>query len=204
MNLALVSMITALGKCAKLHAGEWSQHKLLTVGSLLFGTGTIFLGQAPRALALEEIQLAYRGLQLGTLPVAELVNFTATGQASQNIQAVLNIIEMDEAAAIALLTNETAIDNTLLAEATETFVGESFLQLVGTTLDVPEAPGQSWVYLRNAVITAAADNRVSVIEVLQTFDANAVIVDTEKVGEVSEQVQNDFAVVKMFLEEAFL
>ncbi|MEL6381386.1 MAG: alpha/beta hydrolase [Cyanobacteria bacterium J06626_18] len=177
---------------------------LFSVGSLFVGTIAVFLLQTPKAGALEEIKLSYRGLQIGALPVEDLVNFANTGQPSQNIQALLTVIDMEPDAAFALLTDQTAIDNQLLSQATETFIGESFLQLVGTTVEVPEAPGQSWQYLRNALLAAATDNQVSVIEVLQALNTSAIVVDTEKVGEVSEQVRNDLAVIQTFFDEAFL
>ncbi|MGF1522235.1 MAG: alpha/beta hydrolase [Leptolyngbyaceae cyanobacterium] len=181
-----------------------SLRKLLAVSGLCAGTFAVLLLQAPRVEALEEIKLSYRGLQIGALPVEELVDFANTGQPSRNIQALLTVVDMDQEAAIALLTDQTAIDNRLLSQATQTFIGESFLQLVGTTVEVPEAPGQSWQYLRNALLAAATDNQVSVIEVLQALNTNSIVVDTEKVGEVSEQVQNDLAVMQTFFEEGFL
>ena len=200
MNLAPASMLELHQR--RLRA---SLRRCFTVSGLFVGTIAVCLLQAPEAEALEEIKLAYRGLQIGALPVEDLVDFANTGQPSRNIQALLTVIEMEQDAAFALLTDQAAIDNRLLSQATQTFIGESFLQLIGTTMEVPEAPGQSWQYLRNALLAAAADdNQVSVIEVLQALNANSIIVDTEKVGEVSEQVRHDLAVMQAFFDEAFL
>ena len=204
MQFALVSSFPCI-ECRH-YSRFWGRpwQRLFATCGLVVGALTILGFQAPRAYALQEIQLSYRGVQLGTLSMDELANFASTGEASQDIQVLLTAIDMEESSAIALLSTEMAIDGVLLEEAAQTFVGESFFQLVATTIEMPEAPDQGWVYLRDALLTSAADNQVSMIEVLQAFEADSVTVDTERVGEVSAQVQKDISVMREFLSAAFL
>lgn len=206
MSLASMLLFHAFERRNHSSLSLWSNplKRLFTACGVILGTFAVMGLQAPEARALEEIKLSYRGVQLGTLLVEDLANFASTGEASQDIQALLNVIDMDEESAIALLSTEMAIDGALLEEAAQTFVGESFFQLVATTIEMPEASEQGWTYLRDALLASASDNQVTMIEVLQTFEADSVIVDTERVSQVSEQVQNDISVMRQFLRAAFL
>lgn len=176
--------------------------KLLTGCSILLGTLSTSLLWAPDAIALDEIRLAYGDFQFGTLAMEELANFATTGEASSDIQALLEVANLDEASALAILNNPIPIENTSLAEVTETFVGESFFQLVGTTVAVPGAVDPSWIYVREAFLTSAADSQVSFIDILQAFEVDSIVLDTERIGPVIERVQNDIQVVRDYFDAA--
>lgn len=175
-----------------------------SVSSVFLGTGLVLLAHTSDANALEEIKLAYGGFQFGSLAVQDLVAFANTGQPSPEIQSLLDVIQVDQATALSVLTTEVAIDNTLLEDVSQTFIAESFFQLVGTTIKMPNRSEQSWTYIKAALIDAAADNQVSAIEFIQEFDANSVTVDTDKIGPVVEQVQNDISTIEQFFEAGFL
>ena len=176
--------------------------KLLTKLGILLGSVSPLLLWAPGANALEEVQLTYGGFQVSTLDMQELSDFASTGEASADIQSLLETIDVDEAAARSILNSEVDIKSASLPEVTETFVGESFFQLVGTTFTVPDEEESSWVYLRSAFLDSAADSQVSFIDVLQSFDVDAIVIDTEKIGPVTEQIKNDVAVIGSYFREA--
>ena len=180
------------------------RHQALMLSGLLLGVGSVFLPFS-NASALEEVRLSYRGFQFGSLLVSDLATFSETGQPSQNLEAFLNVIDVDEATAIAALTTEVAVDSSLLSEASQTFAGESFYQLLGTTIKMTDSSSSpSWVYLRDAVVASASDNQVSALEILQAFPTNAIVLETDKIGPVVEQIQSDSSVLEAFLEEGFL
>ncbi|MEM8504091.1 MAG: alpha/beta hydrolase [Cyanobacteria bacterium P01_D01_bin.1] len=173
-------------------------HKLLAgLGILLGGAGSLLLW-APEAKALEEVRLAYGDFQLGMLSMDELAEFASTGEASADIQSLLDVADIDEASARSLLNAEVALKSASLPEVAETFVGESFFQLLGTIFTVPEEETPSWEYLRTAFLASAADNQVSFIDVLQSFDVDAIVIDTSRVGPVTEQIKNDVAVISSY------
>ena len=180
------------------------RHQALMLSGLLLGVGSVFLPFS-NASALEEVRLSYRGFQFGSLLVSDLATFSETGQPSQNLEAFLNVIDVDEATAIAALTTEVAVDSSLLSEASQTFAGESFYQLLGTTIKMTDSSSSpSWVYLRDAVVASASDNQVTALEILQAFPSNAIVLETDKIGPVVEQLQSDSSVLAAFLEEGFL
>ena len=180
------------------------RHQALTLSGLLLGVGSVFLPFS-NASALEEVRLSYRGFQFGSLLVSDLATFSETGQPSQNLETFLNVIDVDEATAIAALTTEVAVDSSLLSEASQTFAGESFFQLLGTTIKMTDSSASpSWVYLRDAVVASASDNQVTALEILQAFPSNAIVLETDKIGPVVEQLQSDSSVLAAFLEEGFL
>ena len=184
-------------------AKDWHWRQAISTCSIFLGSCVALLGPAPEAKALEEVRLSYNGFQFSTLSVQELADFSATGEASDDIQVLLDVINVDQASAIALLNNKTIVDNALLEEAAYTFMGESFLQLIGTAIKLPDTQEQSWTYLREAIIASAVDNQVSMIELLQEFPAESVIIDTERAGQVIDQVQKDLSTLQEFLAEAF-
>ncbi|NJN22404.1 MAG: alpha/beta hydrolase [Leptolyngbya sp. RL_3_1] len=158
---------------------------------------------AASAEALEEVQLSYEGLQFATLSVSDLATFSETGQPSQQLAALLRVIEVDQATARRLLTTDVAVNGQLLADASHTFVGESFFQLLGTTFNLPDPATPGWAYLRDAVVTAAADDQINALEVLQAFEAESVAVETEKIGQVIEKIQTDTATLEAFFDSGF-
>lgn len=164
--------------------------------------GTVAM-TATNAEALEELRLSYSGLQFATLSIDELETFAETGQPSQDIAALLRLIDADQEAILRLLTTDVTVSGQLLSDASQTFVGESFFQLIGTTISLPDAATPSWIYLRDAVVAAAADDRINFLEVLQVFEAEAVVVETEQVGQVIQKIQTDTETLETFFESGF-
>lgn len=170
-----------------------------TAIALLLGTSFSLLLPASKAAALEEIQLTYGSFQLQSVPLSSLETFAATGATSGNLQSLLETVRIEPQKARAVLSTEIEIDSQLFNQAARTFVGEAFLQLVGTTFTVPETnDSQSWRSLRSALVVAAADSRVSLLEVLQNLEDPAIIVDAQKVIEVAIQVRQDLRDIQAF------
>lgn len=178
--------------------GSVSSRKLLTRLGIMLGSVSSLLLWTPNAHALEEVRLAYGGFQFGTIAMEDLSDFANTGEASADIQALLEAISLDEATARSMLNSEVAVQSADLPEVAETFIGESFFQLVGTTFTVPDVEDASWVYLRSAFLDSATDSQVSFIDVLQSFDVEAVVIDTGKIGPVTEQIKQDVAVISNY------
>lgn len=193
-----------LGRSGRVFSGPSALGKRLSVGGLLLAGLSMIVLPAPKAEALEDVRLAYSGYEFGSLSVSDLVSFSETGQLSQNLEALLGVIKVDQATALGLLTTEIAVDGGLLEQASRTFIGESFFQLVGTTVSLPDSSEPSWTYLRDALVASASDSRVSTLEVLQEFGANSVVIDTDKLGPMVEQIRSDTSTIEAFFETGFL
>nr|WP_277882553.1 alpha/beta hydrolase [Pseudanabaena sp. FACHB-2040] len=155
--------------------------------------------QTPHAKAVEEISLTYGTLPLQTLSITDLTTFATTGEASPELQALLDSVNLDSRFSRNILGGEIEVNGELLNQAASTFIGEAFLQKVGTTLTLPDAATESWQPLRDALLLASSDNRLSLIEVLQAFEGPAIAIDTQRVGEVATQVRQDTAAIQAFL-----
>lgn len=173
-------------------------NRLRTALALLLGTGLSLLLPATKASALEEIQLTYGSFQLQSVPLSTLEAFASTGETSGTLQSLLDTVRIEPAMARAVLSTEVEVDSQLFNQAARTFVGEAFLQLVGTTFTVPETDTQSWRSLRSALVVAAADNKVSLLEVLRNLEDPAITIDAQKVIEVAAQVRQDLRDVQAF------
>jgi hypothetical protein len=170
---------------------------------LLLSAFAMALFPISQVRALEEIRLFYGILPLENLIVQDLVDFSITGEPPRKIRDLINLNpNFQEHQALELLTYVTEVNAGYLREASYTETGERFFQLAGQTIDVPNGTGDSWLYLREALLEASADNRLDAIELLQEFDAHAVNVKTEKLQEVGRQIQDDEAVMN-FLRTAF-
>ena len=191
------------GEPAKV-GGRFRGHRRLprSLSMTLAIAGTLAM-TATHAEALEELRLSYSGFQFATLSIDDLATFAETGQPSENIEALLRLIEVDQEAVLRLLTTDVTVSGQLLSDASHTFVGESFFQLIGTTISLPDTGTPSWTYLRDAVVTAAADDQINFLEVLQAFEAEAVVVETEQVGQVIQKIQTDTATLEAFFDSGF-
>jgi hypothetical protein len=70
------------------HGGQKSLAMALAIAGTVAMTAT-------NAEALEELRLSYSGFQFATLSINELETFAETGQPSQDIAALLRLIEAD-------------------------------------------------------------------------------------------------------------
>ncbi|MEM1308692.1 MAG: alpha/beta hydrolase [Cyanobacteria bacterium P01_H01_bin.153] len=172
----------------------------------LLGAGAIALLAATQAQALEKIRLISRFGTWPDLSVEELNEFAATRQPPQNIQKLIDFVDfftdIDEAQAHEYLTSETSVNRDYLLEASYTEVGERFYRLASNAIAVPDESDQTWVYLRDAMLTASDEEKASAIEFIQALDANTLEIDTEKFRETSEQIERDEDVMN-FLRTAF-
>ena len=184
-----------------LDSSKYCSAALLTMG--LTALSSLLL-QTPPAQALEEVELAYAGFKFGSLSVQDLESFAETGQPSRNLEAIMRLAKVEQADVLRVLNTDVSIDSELLNEASYTFIGESFFQLIGSTIKLPISSEQSWVYLREALLTAGEDDEVNVIEVLKSFPTDSVVVETDKVGQVIKQVEEDASIVEEFLDSGFL
>ena len=141
---------------------------------------------AAHAQALEAVQLSYGELVSEPIPLEDLEQFAFSGIPSKDIQLVLDILRIDQELAQDLLTREIPIDFQQIREASETFIGATFWQLVGTAISLTDTTGQAWEHVRDALLNAASDDRLSLLEVLQNVEAGLMVIDTQRLSVLSQ------------------
>jgi len=162
--------------------------KALTGLALTAGVTAGLVGMAPNAQALEAVQLSYGELESEPIPLADLEEFAFSGIPSEDIQLVLDILRIDEELAQDLLTREIPIDFQSIRETSDTLIGGIFWRVVGSAISLTDTTGQAWEYLQTALLDAAADDRITMLEVLQNLDVGLMIIDTQRLLELSSLV----------------
>jgi hypothetical protein len=165
--------------------------KALTGVALTAGVAVGLAGTAPEVLALEAVQLSYGELESEPIPLADLEEFAFSGIPSEDIQLLLDILRIDEELAQDLLTREIPIDFQGIRETSETLIGGIFWRMVGSAIALTDTTGQAWEYLQGALLDAAADDRITLMEVLQNLDAGLMIIDTQRLLELSSLARVD-------------
>ncbi|HIK44661.1 MAG TPA: alpha/beta hydrolase [Leptolyngbyaceae cyanobacterium M65_K2018_010] len=144
---------------------------------------------APPAFALDEIQLTYGDLEAPPISLADLEEFARTGIPSRDLQLVLTLMPMDEAQVRELLTMEVPVDFDSLRQVSNSFVGQFFWRLVATTLSMAEGSSETWKLMQDAVLKAAANGRISVMDVLRNVEATLLRIDSQRVLAIAEQIR---------------
>lgn len=165
--------------------------------ALAAGTALTLLASAP-ARALETIQLNYGSLFQLDLPVSELETFAQTGEASDNLQLLLDVGKVDPAEAQQMLSRELTVDSALTKRMLDSYLGEVLLKEMGSVVN-PEAGQEPWQKIRTALVSASGDNRVTAIEVLKSYQSSTMSINGEKAMTIFGRMMTDFDDVKQLL-----
>lgn len=152
----------------------------------------------PKAQALEAVQLTYGELESELIPLADLETFAFSGIPSQDIQILLDILRIEERTAQEFLTREIPLDMQSIRETSETFIGATFWRLVGTAISMTDTTGLAWEHLRDALLDAAADDRVTLLEVLQNVETGLLVIDTQRLSALSSLLRQDTDKIQPF------
>jgi hypothetical protein len=189
-----------LGNC------RLSYRRALTGLALTAGVTAGLVGTAPEVRALEAVQLTYGELESEPISLQDLEEFAFSGIPSEDIQLVLDILRIDEELAQDLLNREIPIDFQSIREASDTLIGGIFWRMVGSAISLTDTTGQAWEYLQTALLDAAADDRITMLEVLQNLDVGLMIIDTQRLMELASRIGIDIedagSLLSIFLEDS--
>ncbi|TVP70307.1 MAG: alpha/beta hydrolase [Leptolyngbya sp. LCM1.Bin17] len=150
---------------------------LKALGISLIALATI---AAAPALAAERVVLRYRGFSR-SVPVQDLVTLAETGEAPGSVAGLLRQAGQDPQNVRSLLIRPIAADPVMLDRALNSVPGGWVLDQVGETIR-PAAGGRSRQALRSAlVLSAAEDNQITLIEVLQNYPTAEVVVEGDRI-----------------------
>jgi hypothetical protein len=183
-----------------------SYRRALTGLALTLGVTAGLVGTAPEVRALEAVQLTYGELESEPISLQDLEEFAFSGIPSEDIQLVLDILRIDEELAQDLLNREIPIDFQSIREASDTLIGGIFWRMVGSAISLTDTTGQAWEYLQTALLDAAADDRITMLEVLQNLDVGLMIIDTQRLMELASRIGIDIedagSLLSIFLEDS--
>ncbi len=177
--------------------GNWLTHraishrwlpKLLTaalVTASLPGLGMM----APPALAVETIQITYGDLEAPPISLDDLEEFARTGIPSRDLQMVLSLLRLEEAKARELLTQDIPVDVESLREVSESFIGQFLWRLASTTISTDDDTREVWELMQEAVFQVANSGRITILDVLRSFNTSVLRIDSQRVMAIASQIR---------------
>lgn len=164
--------------------------KSLSLGlALLLGTSTVLLSSG-KALALEKVTVKYGAVDV-TLPIGDLQSFAQTGKPSPQLQSVLSLAKQTPESVREILTREVALDSQLVARVANTYFGEIVFKQLGEVAYTPATRAQSAPALRDALVAASKDGKISLMEVMQNYTPPALEVDGNQAMAIYQRVIKD-------------
>jgi Alpha/beta hydrolase of unknown function (DUF1400) len=162
----------------------------LSIGlALLLGTSAVLLGSG-KAFALENVTVKYGAVDV-TLPMSDLQSFAQTGKPSPQLQSVLSLAKQTPESVREILTREVALDSQLVTRLANTYFGEIVLKQLGEVAYAPATRAQSAPALRDALVAASRDGKISLMEVIQNYGPTALEVDGNQAVAIYQRVIKD-------------
>ncbi|MEO6860873.1 MAG: alpha/beta hydrolase [Microcoleus sp.] len=164
--------------------------KSLSLGlALLLSTSAVLLSSG-KAFALDNLTVKYGAVDV-TLPISDLQSFAQTGKASSQLQSVLSLAKQTPESVREILTREVALDPQLVARLANTYFGEIVFKQLGEVAYTPATPTQSASALRDALVAASKDGKISLIKVMQNYTPPALEVDGNQAMTIYQRVIKD-------------
>jgi len=160
--------------------------KQLSLFSLALA-GIAVLGAAPSALAAEEVVLRYRSFSR-TVAIADLATLAETGEAPAGLTGLLDQVGQSPETLQTVLNHRVITDGVVLDKALNSLPGEWLLDQLGQTIR-PVSGEASRQALRSALVLSASDDgELTLLEVLQTYPTETVVLEVDQVESVLARI----------------
>lgn len=133
------------------------------------------------AIAAEEVRLSFGPLAMG-IPVADLAVLAATGEAPEDLDRLLAVSDQDPATWQRILNHSLEINPLLLDVALNSGPGESVLDRLGEAIHPPSKQASRQA-LRAALMAAAHDGEMTLLEIVQAYPNPQVVVNGDRLAE---------------------
>jgi hypothetical protein len=164
--------------------------KSLSLGlALLLGTSAVFLSSG-KAVALDNVTVKYGAIDV-TLPMSDLQSLAQTGKASSQLQSVLSLAKQTPESMREILTREVPLDSQLVAAAGKYLFWGNCFQTIGRGCLCAGNSAQSASALRDALVAASKDGKISLVEVMQNYSPAALEVDGNQAMAIYQRVIKD-------------
>ncbi|MBE9179172.1 alpha/beta hydrolase [Oculatella sp. LEGE 06141] len=140
------------------------------------------------AIAAERVRLKYRIFQR-SIAVEDLTNLAETGEVSRPLRVYLRLARRDPESVRQTLNQEVAVSPTLLDRGLNNPAGDLVLDQIGQAIYPPSGEA-SREAMRSALVLSASDNnRISLIEVIQNYPTQEVVVDGNRLEDAYRQLR---------------
>lgn len=175
---------------------QWIRGSAIGLASLAVG-GTLALAPAP-VRALETIELKPSFLLDAPLTLDALEAFVEDGKKTEDLQLLLDLIsgfaDLEEQDIRKFFAQVSDVDGPLIDRFLTSYMGEVITQELSLVLD-PQNGGDAevWQGYRDAFTAAAADGKISVLEVLQNYEPDNIEVDVQRFSRLQKRLEKDVA-----------
>lgn len=155
-------------------------------GALLLGASTV-LCWGTSAQAAEKIVLKY-GPVAQSIQISDLEAFVTTGRKTPTLATILRLAKQDSDTIRGLMSLEIGVNVVALDRVLNSKDGEMALIELGKTVRT-RSRAESHKALRAAVITSAADNKVSMLEILKNYPTSEIDVEVAAIGRTVDKLK---------------
>jgi hypothetical protein len=123
--------------------------------------------------------------------MSDLQSLAQTGKASSQLQSVLSLAKQTPESMREILTREVPLDSQLVGRLANTYFGELVFKQLGEVAYAPATRTQSASALRDALVAASKDGKISLVEVMQNYTPPALEVDGNQAMAIYQRVIKD-------------
>jgi Alpha/beta hydrolase of unknown function (DUF1400) len=148
------------------------------------------------AFAAERVVLKY-GVLRESISVGELTAFGDKGEISPALQSYLRLSKQDPLAVRRSLTRPVTINPILLDRVLNSPIGNALLDPLSQAIRTPKGGADRQAIRAALTLSASGDNRLSILEVLQKYPTQEVMLDGDRLvdaykrlSELADRLQN--------------
>jgi Alpha/beta hydrolase of unknown function (DUF1400) len=157
--------------------------------SLMLSATAIAIASAAPVHAADRITFTYGPLRK-SVPVEDLATLVETGQVSSTLRFYLNFADIDPDNFRALLSSEVPLTLKFADEALNSLPGEYALFQLGNLASAANRDTNIQALRSAVVLSVSEDDRISLLEFLQNYPTQTLLVDGVEVARVARDVGN--------------
>lgn len=157
------------------------------MGAALLIGGMGVLGSATRSIAADKLVFTFGPIG-DSVTIEELQRYAETGEVPRTLRPYLRFANADSEAVRAVLTREATISLKFLDRVLNTLPGEYALFQLGTLIHTPTRTANIQALRASLVLSASDDNRISLLEFLEKYPTQDVVIDGVKLLRVARTV----------------
>jgi hypothetical protein len=163
-------------------------NSLITRLTLMLSIGVSVPLWATGVIAAEQVVLKYSILRQ-SVSVAELTTLAETGETSRSLRRYLRLAGKQPEEVRQTLTEEAEVNVILVDRGLNNPVGDRVLDQIGEAIYPPSGEASREALRSALVLSASDDNRISLIEVIQNYPTDEVVVDGDRLVAAYGQLQ---------------
>jgi hypothetical protein len=156
------------------------------LGSAIAGIAGTVLSAIP-GFAAEKITLKYSILR-ETIPVADLTMLAETGKAPDYLEHYIRLGKQEPQEVQKALNQQAKVSPIVLDRVLNSPVGNLVLDELGKTIHTPAGVADRQALRAALVISASKDSKISLIEVMQNYPTQEVVVEGDRIVAAARQL----------------